>query len=165
MTRDLANGSQTRRSPEAVRVMTQGGDSSALSRSTCCVSSRCFAHRASYKIAGGMDRLPQAMASPRRRRPARSSGRESLTRGALSIEPESRGRMERLRRPRGARDPADNAAADRVSTGVAAKERRSVRRRIIRACGILLQSRDRFEPGRSQRIGADGTRGDPGDSA
>ena len=136
------NGSLKRgASPEAVRVMTQGGDSSALS---ALYMLRQFAMlRTSsqlYKIAGGMDRLPQAMAAAlgdvvR----LRGGGRQNLARGRVDRDRVRNARPHRAARgePRGARDPAVHAAADRVSTARCRppRKRRSARWRTIRACG------------------------------
>jgi hypothetical protein len=87
-------------SPGAVRLMTQGGDSSALS---ALYMLRQFAMlRTSsqlFKIAGGMDRLPQAMTASigdviRYEAAVVRINRASA--GAVSIEYEARGRVERL---------------------------------------------------------------------
>ena len=137
-------------SPEAVRLMTQGGDSSALS---ALYMLRQFAMlRTSsqlFKIAGGMDRLPQAMASALGDvDPVRSGGRQNLraAAGSVAIEFESRGRIERL-------------AASHVVLAIplttlrqiefrprlsAAKEKAIGAVAYYPGVRILLQSRDRF---------------------
>jgi monoamine oxidase len=136
-------------SPEAVRLMTQGGDSSALS---ALYMLRQFAMlRTSsqlYKIAGGMDRLPQAMASALRDVVRHESAVVRISRAAASIaiEFESRGRMERL-------------AASHVVLAIplttlrqiefrpalsAAKEKAIGAAAYYPGVRILLQSRDRF---------------------
>jgi monoamine oxidase len=86
-------------SPEAVRLMTEGGDSSALS---ALYMLRQFAMlRASsqlYKIAGGMDRLPLRMASALGDAIHYQAAvvRISRAAGSVTIEYEARGRVERL---------------------------------------------------------------------
>ena len=136
-------------SPEAVRVMTQGGDSSALS---ALYMLRQFAMlRTSsqlYKIAGGMDRLPQAMASALGDVVRHDAAVVRVSRGAASIaiEFESRGRLERL-------------AASHVVLAIplttlrqiefrpalsAAKETAIGAASYYPGVRILLQSRDRF---------------------
>jgi monoamine oxidase len=136
-------------SPEAVRLMTQGGDSSSLS---ALYVLRLFAMlRASsqlFKIAGGMDRLPQAMTqalggSVRYQSPV---VRISRAAGSVSIEYETAGRLDRL-------------MADRVILTVplttlrqiefrprlsAAKEQAIAAPPYYPGSRILLQSRDRF---------------------
>ena len=136
-------------SQDAVRLMTQGGDSSALS---ALYMLRQFAMlRASsqlFKIAGGMDRLPQAMTQAlgdivRYQSPV---VRISRAAGSLSIEFETAGRLERI-------------AADRVVLTVplttlrqiefrprlsAAKEKAIGAPPYYPGVRILLQSRDRF---------------------
>ena len=136
-------------SPEAVRVMTQGGDSSALS---ALYMLRQFAMLRSssqlYKIAGGMDRLPQAMASALGDVVRHEAAVVRISRAAASIaiEFESRGRMERL-------------AASHVVLAIplttlrqiefrpalsAAKEKAIGAAAYYPGVRILLQSRDRF---------------------
>jgi monoamine oxidase len=86
-------------SPAAVRLMTQGGDSSALS---ALYMLRQFAMlRASsqlFKIAGGMDRLPQAMTAALGDIIRYEAAVVRVTRAArsIAIEYETRGRVERL---------------------------------------------------------------------
>jgi monoamine oxidase len=87
-------------SPGAVRLMTQGGDSSALS---ALYMLRQFAMlRTSsqlFKIAGGMDRLPQAMTAALGdviRYETAVVRINHASAGAVSIEYEARGRVERL---------------------------------------------------------------------
>jgi monoamine oxidase len=136
-------------SPEAVRVMTQGGDSSAFS---ALYMLRQFAMlRTSsqlYKIAGGMDRLPQAMASALGDIVRHEAAVVRISRAAASIaiEFESRGRMERV-------------AASHVVLAIplttlrqiefrpalsAAKEQAIGAAAYYPGVRILLQSRDRF---------------------
>jgi monoamine oxidase len=136
-------------SAEAVRRMTQGGDSSALS---ALYMLRQFAMlRASsqlFKIAGGMDQLPQALTKAlgdivRYQSPV---ARISRAAGSLSIEYETAGRLERM-------------TADRVVLTVplttlrqiefrprlsAAKEKAIAAPPYYPGVRILLQSRDRF---------------------
>ena len=86
-------------SPEAVRMMTAGGDSSALS---ALYMLRQFALLRSssqlFKIAGGMDRLPQAMTAALGGIIRYEAAVVRITRasGMNSIEYETRGRVERL---------------------------------------------------------------------
>ena len=136
-------------SREAVRVMTQGGDSSGLS---ALYMLRQFAMlRTSsqlFKIAGGMDRLPQAMAAALGDVVRYQSAvvRISRAAGSLSIEYETGGRVDRI-------------AADRVVLTVplstlrhiefrprlsAAKEKAIAAPPYYPGVRILLQSRDRF---------------------
>jgi len=136
-------------SREAVRVMTQGGDSSGLS---ALYMLRQFAMlRTSsqlFKIAGGMDRLPHAMAAALGDVVRYQSAvvRISRAAGSLSIEYETGGRVERI-------------AADRVVLTVplptlrhiefrprlsAAKEKAIAAPPYYPGVRILLQSRDRF---------------------
>ena len=137
-------------SPGAVRLMTQGGDSSALS---ALYMLRQFAMlRTSsqlFKIAGGMDRLPQAMTTALGdviRYEAAVVRINRASAGAVSIEYESRGRVERL-------------AASHVVLAIplstlrqiefrprlsAAKEKAIGAVAYYPGVRILLQSRDRF---------------------
>jgi monoamine oxidase len=136
-------------SHEAVRLMTQGGDSSALS---ALYMLRQFAMlRTSsqlFKIAGGMDRLPQAMAAALGDAVRHQSAvvRISRTAASLSIEYEANGRLERI-------------TADRVVLTVplttlrqiewrprlsAAKEKAIAAPAYYPGVRILLQSRERF---------------------
>ena len=155
-------------SPEAVRLMTQGGDSSALS---ALYMLRQFAMlRTSsqlFKIAGGMDRLPQAMASALGDVVRHEAAVVRISRAAASIaiEFESRGRMERL-------------AASHVVLAIPLTTLRQIEFRPASVrrkgkgdrCGGVLSGRANpaavarplLEPGRPQRIGADGARGDLG---
>ncbi len=137
-------------SPGAVRLMTQGGDSSALS---ALYMLRQFAMlRTSsqlFKIAGGMDRLPQAMTTALGdviRYEAAVVRINRAAAGAVSIEYEARGRVERL-------------AASHVVLAIplstlrqiefrprlsAAKEKAIGAVAYYPGVRILLQSRDRF---------------------
>jgi monoamine oxidase len=136
-------------SHEAVRLMTLGGDSSALS---ALYMLRQYAMlRASsqlFKIAGGMDRLPQAMAAALGDAVRHQCAvvRISRTAASVSIECESGGRLERM-------------TADRVVLAVplttlrqiefrprlsAAKEKAIAAPPYYPGVRILLQARDRF---------------------
>lgn len=136
-------------SRQAVRLMTQGGDSSALS---ALYMLRQFAMlRTSsqlFKIAGGMDRLPQAMAAALGDAVRYRSAVVRIARaaGSLSIEYEAAGRVDRV-------------AADRVVLTVplstlrhiefrprlsAAKEKAIAAPPYYPGVRILLQSRERF---------------------
>jgi monoamine oxidase len=136
-------------SPEAVRLMTEGGDSSALS---ALYMLRQFAMLRSssqlFKIAGGMDRLPQAMTAALGDVIRYEAAAVRITRadGSIAVEYETRGRVERLTgshavlaiplsmlrqiefRPR--LSPAKEKAAGAVAYYPGVR--------------ILLQSRDRF---------------------
>ena len=87
-------------SPEAIRLMTLGGDSSALS---ALYMLRQFAMLRSssqlYKIAGGMDLLPRAMASALGGIVRYNAAVVKITRasaGAITIDYQTRGRVEQL---------------------------------------------------------------------
>ena len=136
-------------SHEAVRLMTQGGDSSALS---ALYMLRQFAMLRSssqlFKIAGGMDRLPQAMAAALGDVVRYQCAVVRISRAAesMSIEYETGGRPERM-------------TADRVILAVplttlrqiefrprlsAAKEKAIATPAYYPGVRILLQARDRF---------------------
>ena len=136
-------------SREAVRLMTLGGDSSSLS---ALYLLRQFAmlrsSRQLFKIAGGMDRLPQAMAAAlgdvvRYQSPV---VRISRAAGSLSIEHESGGRLERT--------TADHVVITVPLTTLrqiefrprlsAAKEKAIAAPPYYPGVRILLQSRERF---------------------
>jgi monoamine oxidase len=136
-------------SPEAVRLMTLGGDSSAIS---ALYMLRQFALLRSstqlYKIAGGMDRLPQAMSAALGGliRYEAAVVRITRTSGTISIEYETRGRAERL-------TGSHVVLAVPLSTLrqiefrpplSAAKEKAAAAAAYYPGVRILLQSRDRF---------------------
>jgi monoamine oxidase len=136
-------------SPAAVRLMTQGGDSTALS---ALYMLRQFAMLRSssqlFKIAGGMDRLPQAMTAALGDVIRYEAAVVRVTRaaGTIAVEYETRGRVERLigshvvlavplstLRAIEFR-PALSSAKEKAIAGVA----------YYPGVRILLQSRDRF---------------------
>jgi monoamine oxidase len=136
-------------SQEAVRLMTQGGDSSALS---ALYMLRQFAMlRASsqlFKIAGGMDRLPQAMAAALGDAVRYQCAVVRISRAAdsLSIEYESGGRVERMTAARVVLTVPLTTLRQiefrpRLS---AAKEKAIAAPPYYPGVRILLQSRDRF---------------------
>ena len=129
-------------SPEAVRLMTLGGDSSALS---ALYMLRQFAMlRTSsqlFKIAGGMDRLPQAMAAALGDVVRyQSRGRQNLARGRVAVDRVRNGRPRRADRggPRRPHRPAVRRCGRSSSARGCRRRRRrpSPPRRIIPASGF-----------------------------
>jgi monoamine oxidase len=136
-------------SPEAVRVMTQGGDSSGLS-ALYMLRQYAMLRTSSqvYKIAGGMDRLPRAMTAALGDVIRYEAAVVRVTRaaGAIAVEHETRGRIERLTGSHVVLAiplttlrqiefrPALSAAKDKAIGAVA----------YYPGVRVLLQSRDRF---------------------